>query len=178
MKLAPELPPSEPKAASEPPAAPFVFTIGEIKLADGKVHVTDDVPAKPYRVVLQNIAATVQGLSNAPDAKAAVKLGFDTDAKGTFAYDGTVAARADPRRREGRCSTGFRLGALYPYYESALQPRGRRRHARRRRRASRPRSTPAGWTCALSELAATVKSLAPALPGGQGSALADRRSSR
>ena len=119
MKLAPELPPSEPKAASAPPAAPFVFTIGEIKLADGKVHVSDDVPAKPYRVVLENIAASVQGLSNAPDAKAAVKLGFDTDAKGKFAYDGTV--RLAPIRADGKVdATGFRLAALYPYYESAL----------------------------------------------------------
>ena len=119
MKLAPELPPSEPKAASAQPAAPFVFTIEEIKLADGKVHVADEVPAKPYQVVLQNIAASVQGLSNAPDAKAAVKLGFETDQKGTFAYDGTV--QLTPIRAGGKVDfTGFRLGAMYPYYESAL----------------------------------------------------------
>ncbi len=119
MKLAPELSPSESKAAAASPADPFVFTVGEIKLSDGKVHVNDEVPAKPYRVVLQNIAATVQGLSNAPAAKAAVKLGFDTDAKGTFAYDGTV--QLTPIRAEGKVDfTGLRLGAMYPYYESAL----------------------------------------------------------
>lgn len=118
-KLAPELPRSEPKPASAPPADPFVFTIGEIKLSGGKLHVADEVPAKPYRVVLQNIAAAVQGLSNAPDAKAAVKVGFDTDAKGTFAYDGTV--QLVPIRAGGRIDLGgFRLGALYPCYESAL----------------------------------------------------------
>ena len=119
MKLAPELPPSESKATAAPAAEPFVFTVGEIKLADGKVHVADEVPAKPYRVVLQNIAASVQGLSNAPDAKAAVKLGFDTDAKGTVAYDGTV--QLTPIRAEGRVDfTGFRLGAMSPYYEDAI----------------------------------------------------------
>jgi hypothetical protein len=119
LKLAPELPPSAPKPAAAPAAAPFVFTVGEIKLAGGKLHVADEVPAKPYRVVLENIAAEVQGLSNAPDAKAAVKLGFDTDAKGTFAYDGSV--QLTPVRADGKVALGgFRLGALYPYYESAL----------------------------------------------------------
>ena len=119
LELAPELPPSEPKPAAAPAAAPFVFTVGEIKLAGGKLHVADEVPAKPYRVVLENIAAEVQGLSNAPDAKAAVKLGFDTDAKGTFAYDGSV--QLAPVRADGKVVLGgFRLGALYPYYESAL----------------------------------------------------------
>jgi uncharacterized protein involved in outer membrane biogenesis len=119
LKLAPELPPSAPKPAAAPAAAPFVFTVGEIKLAGGKLHVADEVPAKPYRVVLENIAAEVQGLSNAPDAKAAAKLGFDTDAKGTFAYDGSV--QLTPVRADGKVALGgFRLGALYPYYESAL----------------------------------------------------------
>ncbi len=118
LKLAPDLPPSEPQAAAAP-AAPFVFTVGEVRLRDGKVHVLDEVPAKPYRVVLQNIAASVQGLSNVRDAKAAVKLGFETDAKGTFAYDGTVELA--PIRAGGKVDlTGVRLGALYPYYESVV----------------------------------------------------------
>ena len=93
-----------------PPSDPFVFTAGEIKLSDGKVHVTDEVPAKPFQVVLLNVAAAVQGLSNAPDAKAAVKLGFDTDAKGTFAYDGSV--QLTPMRADGKVAfSGFRLAA-------------------------------------------------------------------
>jgi uncharacterized protein involved in outer membrane biogenesis len=163
LKLAPELPPSDSKAASAQPAAPFVFTIGEIKLADGKVHIADDVPAKPYRVVLQNIAASVQGLSNAPDAKAAAKLGFETDAKGTFAYDGTV--QLTPIRAEGKVDfTGFRLGAMYPYYEDALNLEvadgtldvGTRFEA----------ALDAGKLDArLSELAATIKSLQVHFPG-------------
>jgi flagellar motor protein MotB len=118
LQLAPELPPSETKPATPPPT-PFQFTVGEIKLTDGKVHVVDDVPAKPHRVVLQNIAATVQGLSNAPDAKAAAKLGFESDAKGTLAYEGTV--QLAPIRADGKVDvTGVRLGVLYPYYEDLL----------------------------------------------------------
>ncbi|MGE5791981.1 MAG: DUF748 domain-containing protein, partial [Bacteroidota bacterium] len=119
IRLVPALPVSEPTPAPAASAAPFVFTVGEITLSDGKLHVADEVPAKPYRVVLQNITAGVQGLSNAPDAKATVKLGFDTDAKGTFAYDGSV--QLAPIRADGKVDfTGFRLDALYPYYESVL----------------------------------------------------------
>ncbi|HTO51655.1 MAG TPA: DUF748 domain-containing protein [Burkholderiales bacterium] len=163
MKLAPELPPSEPKPAAAQPAGAFVFTVGEIKLADGKLHVADEVPAKPYQVVLLNIAAAVRGLSNAPDTKAAVKLGFDTDAKGTFAYDGSV--QLTPMRADGKVAfTGFRLGAMYPYYESALNLEvadgtldvGTRFEA----------ALDAGRLDArLSELAATVKSLRLHFPG-------------
>ncbi len=163
MKLAPELPPSEPRAPPAPPAAPFVFTVGEIKLADGKVHVADDVPAKPYRVVLQNIVASVQGLSNAPDAKAVAKLGFETDAEGTFAYDGTV--QLTPIRADGKvASTGFRLGALYPYYESALNLEvadGTLDVSTRVEAAL----DGARLDARLSELAATIKSLRLHFPG-------------
>ena len=98
---------------------PFAYSVGEVALIDGKVHVADEVPAKPYRVRLEGLSVTAQGLSNAPDTKAAVKVGFDTDAKGTFAFDGAV--QLAPVRAEGKVGlTGFRLGALYPYYESAL----------------------------------------------------------
>ena len=157
MQLVPELPPSEPKPAAAPAAAPFVFTVAEIKLSDGKVHVADEVPATPYRVVLQNIAASVQGLSNAPDAKAAVKLGFETDHKGVFAYDGTV--QLAPVRAGGKVDfTGFRLAATYPYYESSLNLEvadGTLDFATRFEAA-----LDAGRLDArLSELAATIKSL-------------------
>ncbi len=119
MKLAPELAAADARPAPAQPGAPFVFTIGEIKLSGGRLHLVDEVPARPYRVVLQNIALAVQGLSNVPDAKAGVKLAFETDAKGTFAYDGSV--QLTPVRADGKVELGgFRLGALYPYYESAL----------------------------------------------------------
>jgi uncharacterized protein involved in outer membrane biogenesis len=163
MKLAPELPPPEPKGASAPSAAPFVFTIGEIKLADSKLHVADEMPAKPYRVVLLNIAAVVQGLSNAPDAKAAVKLGFDTDAKGTLAYDGSV--QLTPIRAGGKVDLSrFRLAETYPYYESALnlEVADGTLDASTRFEAA----LEAGRLDArLSELAATIKSLRLHFPG-------------
>src|SRR5499426_9058 len=117
-KLIPE-PPRATATPGSPPGPPFIFSVEEIKLTDGKLHLADDVPDKPYRVVLQNIALAVQGLSNARDAKAAAKLAFETDAKGTFAYEGSVGL--DPVRADGKADlTGFRLAPMYPYYESAL----------------------------------------------------------
>jgi len=119
MKLIPEPPRDAATKPASPPGPPFVFSVEEIKLTDGKLHLADDVPDKPYRVVLQNIALAVQGLSNARDAKAAVKLAFETDAKGTFAYEGSVGL--EPVRADGKVDlTGFRLAPLYPYYESAV----------------------------------------------------------
>jgi hypothetical protein len=113
--------------------------------------------------VLQNIAATVQGLSNAPDAKAAVKLGLETDHKGTLAYDGTV--QLTPIRADGKADlTGLRLDALYPYYENVLNLEvadgtldvGTRFEA----------ALDGGkFDARLSELAATVKSLRLHFPG-------------
>ena len=90
-----------------------------MQLAGGKLHLVDRSPAKPYKVVLQNITADVQQLSTAENARATVKAGFDTDAGGRFDYEGSAQLR--PVAADGRVSlTGFRLGALYPYYESAL----------------------------------------------------------
>jgi hypothetical protein len=117
MKLLPA--PGLAASTPAPSAQPFVFTIGEVRLTDGKIHIADEVPAKSYRVTLQNVSLAAQGLSNAPDAKAAVKLGLNTDAKGALAYDGNV--QLTPVRADGKVElTGFRLGAMYPYYESAL----------------------------------------------------------
>ena len=163
MKLAPELAAADARPAPAQPGAPFVFTIGEIKLSGGRLHLVDEVPARPYRVVLQNIALAVQGLSNVPDAKAGVKLAFETDAKGTFAYDGSV--QLTPVRADGKVELGgFRLGALYPYYESALNvevAEGTLDAATRFEAALNAGKLDAR----LAELAATIKSLRLHFPG-------------
>ena len=122
LALVPEMPPEEkqpgtPATTTEPA---FAFRVNEIRLKDGKVAITDDAPTRPYRVTLENIGVVVDGLSNAPDAKAAVKAGFDTDEKGRFDYAGS-AQLAPFILVDGKVDlAGFRLGALYPYYEDAV----------------------------------------------------------
>jgi hypothetical protein len=112
-----------PAAPAAPPAKtaekPFTFSVGEIALTRGKVRVVDHAPEKPVRMALHNVALNVRGLGNAPEAKAAVKLGFNTDAKGRLAYDGSL--QLVPPRTEGRLDiAGFRLGVLAPYIEQVL----------------------------------------------------------
>jgi hypothetical protein len=118
LALAPAEAAQDKKPPGEP-AKPFAYRVDEIALVDGRVHIADEVPANPYRVRLERLSFAAQGLSNAPNAKAPVKVGFDTDAKGRFAFDGSVALT--PVQAEGKVDlAGFRLGAFYPYYESAL----------------------------------------------------------
>ena len=103
-------------APSEPP---FGFSIADIALADGRVRILDEVPAKPYRVELQNISLAMKELSNTPDTKAEAQLGFDTNAGGKLAYDGTI--QLAPVRAGGKLDfTGFRLDTLQPYLEDVL----------------------------------------------------------
>ena len=115
--------PAAPAAASAVPAnaaaRPFSFSIGEIALTRGRVRFVDHAPDTPVRMALHNVSLGVRALGNAPGSKAAVTLGFNTDAKGRLAYDG--ALQLVPPRTEGRLDiSGFRLGVLAPYIEQAL----------------------------------------------------------
>lgn len=119
LGVVPVAPAAAPAAPPAPAARPFTFSVGEIALTRGQVRLVDHVPEKPARIALQNISLNVRALGNAPEAKAALKLGFNTDAKGRLAYDGSL--QLVPPRTEGRLDVaGFRLGVLAPYLEQVL----------------------------------------------------------
>jgi uncharacterized protein involved in outer membrane biogenesis len=112
--------PAKPKDAPPPGTAkPFVFSVDEIALVDGTLHLQDDAPARPFKADIENIQLAIKRLGNAPEAQAEVSLRFDTDAKGHMTHTGTL--RLTPLAAEGKVNvTGFRLDRLYPYYESAV----------------------------------------------------------
>ena len=113
------LAPVAPAAPAAPGTNPFRFSVGEIALTRGRVRLVDHSADKPVHMALQNVSLNVRALGNAPEAKAAVKLGFNTDAKGRLAYDGSL--QLVPPRTEGRLDiAGFRLGVLAPYIEQVL----------------------------------------------------------
>jgi hypothetical protein len=127
LKVMASLPPStvEPSPAKLQDAPrlgtkkPFVFSVDEIALGDGKLHLQDDAPARPFKADIEHLQLAIKRLGNAPDAQAEVSLSFDTDAKGRMAHTGTL--RLTPLAAEGKVNvTGFRLDRLYPYYESAV----------------------------------------------------------
>jgi len=106
-------------ARAESSATPFTFTIAEFALANGKLRFVDQTPEKPVRFALDNMSLDVAALSNAPESKAALKLGADTEAKGKLAYDGSL--QLVPLRTGGKLDiTGLRLGTFAPYVEQML----------------------------------------------------------
>jgi hypothetical protein len=119
--VAPAAAPAAAPASAQPESsAPrFTYSIAELALADGKLRFVDQTTDKPVRVGLNNVSLSVNALANAPESKAAVTLGCDTDAKGKLAYDGSL--QLVPLRAEGQLDVaGLRLGAFAPYVEQAL----------------------------------------------------------
>ena len=100
--------------------APFVFSVADIALARGAVRVVDEGPDKPFRLALDNIALSVEGLSNAPGAKASLRLACDTGGKGRLGYDG--ALELTPLRAAGKIDlSNLQLGTFAPYIEQVLR---------------------------------------------------------
>jgi uncharacterized protein involved in outer membrane biogenesis len=114
--LAPEKPTVDPVDAKDP----FLFSVAGVKLSGGTVRVLDEGPAKPFRFNLDNVSLDVAGLDNAPEAKAAVRLGCDTGAKGKLAVEGSL--QLTPLRAEGKIDlAALQLGAFAPYVEEVLE---------------------------------------------------------
>ena len=109
-----------PGAEAAEPGKPFGFSVAEIALSAGAVRVLDETPPeKPFRFALDKVSLGVTGLSNAPDAKAAVRLGCDTGAKGRLAVEGSLALA--PVRAAGSVDlANLQLGAFAPYIENVL----------------------------------------------------------
>ncbi|HET7763608.1 MAG TPA: DUF748 domain-containing protein [Burkholderiales bacterium] len=116
--LAPESKPSEP--AEPKNEAPFPFSVGDIALARGSVRVIDEGPDKPFRLALDNIALSLEGLGNAAGTKAAARLACDTGGRGRLAYDGSL--ELTPLRTSGKLDVAnLQLGAFAPYIEEKLR---------------------------------------------------------
>jgi len=114
---APSAAPATAQAGSNAPS--FTFSVAEFALADGKVRFVDQTTDKPVRFGLNNVSLNVNALANAPESKAAMKLGCDTDTKGKLAYDGSL--QLVPLRTEGQLDVaGLRLGTFAPYVEQVL----------------------------------------------------------
>jgi hypothetical protein len=70
---------------------PFSFSVAEIALSRGAVHVLDETtPGQPFRFVLDNVSLSVAGLGNGPEDRAAIRLACDAG-KARLAVDGTLA---------------------------------------------------------------------------------------
>jgi uncharacterized protein involved in outer membrane biogenesis len=119
LAVVPAAPDESPPAETPSTEPPFTFSVGEFALSNGKLQFVDATPDKPVRFGLNNISLNVNGLGNAPDAKAAVKLGCESAAKGRLTYDGSL--QLAPVRTEGQLNlAGLRLDAFEPYLAQRL----------------------------------------------------------
>ena len=98
--------------------APWMYSIAELHVTDGKVRVADEAVSPAFRVALANVAVDGRKVSSSGDP-GAVEVAFDSEAGAHFG--GTVNLDIAKSAARGQFSlTKFRLAELYPYYASAL----------------------------------------------------------
>lgn len=102
-----------------PPAKPFALSLAEFKLAGGRVHVVDDLPAGPYHKTLQDLHVSVRQLRLPGSEPAALDFGFGTESGETIEHKGSLVV--EPLKLSGALTvSGLDVPALKPYFEAAL----------------------------------------------------------
>ena len=98
---------------------PLAYSVGEIALESAMIYIDDEGPQHPYKTRLDNVNFKVTGLTNQTGKKANVELAFESDSKEKLTHSGTL--QITPLLAEGKLDVeGLKIGALRPYYETAL----------------------------------------------------------
>lgn len=125
LALIPKRPPlpSDKQAAPAAPSSstkPFALSLAEFKLTGGRVHITDELPASPYRKTLQDLHVSLRQLRLPGSEPAALDFGFGTGSGETFEHKGSLAV--EPLKASGTLvAAGVDVPALTPYLEAALK---------------------------------------------------------
>lgn len=82
----------------------IALTVGEVAIANGIVHVEDQVPEKDFRTDLADISATLRGLTLPQEAPAQLDLALTTDRKTTVALAASLLI--EPLTAEGKLDVG------------------------------------------------------------------------
>ncbi len=72
------------------PAAPWIVTLGQLRLDDGALQFDDATPAKPFRSTLSDIALAADNLSTAPDTRSTIRLDAAVNKRGTLHAEGSA----------------------------------------------------------------------------------------
>jgi len=101
-------------AASEEKGA-FKLELTELKVADGTIRVSDEMPEKPFRTDIGALNLDISKFDFPQTRPAAVALDFRTSAGESFRQAGTVLV--EPLSAEGTVElSNFRIPAYAPYY--------------------------------------------------------------
>jgi uncharacterized protein involved in outer membrane biogenesis len=113
-------PAPEERAAAKPPQSPLLIEVDQIALSAGKVVVTDEAAASPFKTTLSPIDLQVQHFTMAPGKRSEYAFKMLTESDEAFSIEGDFSV-------EAKSLTGkLRLAGLYlpkyaPYYSGALQ---------------------------------------------------------
>ena len=109
---------AQPPAAKQP-AAPFRFTVAEVKLSDGRIGFADEAVAPTFQSNVEALNLTVKNLGNAADQTANVEASLKTGAGEEIRHSGTLVI--SPLAAKGKVEvTGVKLPHYAPYYSSAV----------------------------------------------------------
>ncbi|MBI4757333.1 MAG: DUF748 domain-containing protein [Betaproteobacteria bacterium] len=117
-----------PSADSAPPpilakqdaAPPFALRIAEIRIAEGKLGFTDEVPETPFRTTLQDISLGVKQFSLPGKEPASVELSLRSDADEAVRHSGHFTLAPVAAKGEVEISK-VRLARYAPYYAPLLR---------------------------------------------------------
>ncbi|HXG52511.1 MAG TPA: DUF748 domain-containing protein [candidate division Zixibacteria bacterium] len=110
-----EAPAEKGETAKKEEPAPFRYSVEELAVERGTVHLADRRPKLPFETTIQNIRLDVKGLTSGAERKARTELSFQTAAGEQLAHKGSL--QLDPLAADGTLAvTGLRLPALRPYY--------------------------------------------------------------
>lgn len=119
--LAPRKPAETTAGASAGAAktAPFAFSIGQVALNDGRLHVTDGGVTPAFKRDIEGLRVLVKNLGNAPDQAASVVAELRTGAGETLRHEGTASLA--PLAAQGRVAlAGVTLAGYAPYHGPLL----------------------------------------------------------
>jgi uncharacterized protein involved in outer membrane biogenesis len=106
-------------AAKEPSGPAPRFEVREVRLDDAAVHLRDETVRPALNLTVDEVALSVQGLSNAPGARARVTLGLRAVPGGTLEHEGTLSL--EPLAAAGTLKlTGLEPARFAAYYRDQI----------------------------------------------------------
>ncbi|HKQ23274.1 MAG TPA: DUF748 domain-containing protein [Burkholderiales bacterium] len=105
--------------AKDQPAKAIALSVPEVKIDDGRVHVSDLVPHKSFKTDLSNIQAVLRGFALPQTEPAQAELTFGTGLGETVKYAGSMTL--SPLASEGTLEARkFKLTNYLPYYQDLI----------------------------------------------------------
>jgi uncharacterized protein involved in outer membrane biogenesis len=111
---------TEAKPDGNKDATAFLYQVDELLLESGTIHYNDQSTAKAYQNRFDNVRVNAKSLTNRPGEKSNIEVSFDSKAKERISYSASLQL-APLLMIDGKFDIkDFRLGSLFPYYDSVL----------------------------------------------------------